>query len=314
LKIIPPKEIKYLPNFSDLDESFVPLCDLVFIIDRFIDSKIFPQKYKIIYSSSFDNSILTSKALENFNRLKVKLSSGDISVNKLSAGFLPKSAKNYLLDYYGSIDKRRYIVDFTNQFFGIKHFHLDSYDRSKDILLYYAISKDKIIFLKIGNHNDLYKQELVENLINEFPEIIGDLGIAKYPDMPVGDKYDYTIEKIKDTWISGGNITFHINNQYYTSCNPQTFSRLNAHVISQVQNIYYQVEENLKQFVSQLNQEERKTMTEFEIEPLRYETDQLYRGSKILIGEKNIKVAREIQIDYLRKLEALDMMINNNAL
>jgi len=314
IKIVPPKEVKFLPKSTDLDKSYIPFCDLIFIIERFIDSKILPKKYEIIYSTKFADSVLPDKAQNNLKQLKSKLTSGDVSINKLSAGFLPKSTKNYLLDYFGTTDNKRYIVDFTNQFFGIKHFHLDSYNRNDDILLFYVALIDKIIFLKIGNHNDLYKQDLVENLILEFPEVIGQLGIAAYPDMPIGEKYKYSTDEIKNTWISGGNVSFLVNKQYFTSCNPQTLSRLNTNVVSIVQNVYYQIEENLKQFISQLNIAPNFVINELEIEPLLYEDNQLFHGCNILIGEKNTKIATEIRIDYLCKLDFLDMMIKNNAL
>ena len=308
IQILPKGEIKYLPKVSDLDSSIVPFYDLIFVLERFLKSKILPIKFEIIYSSNFDSSKLPNKVIGNLRKLEKMLSTGDIKVNDSSLGFLPKSAKKYLSNPYGSTNKRRYIVDFTSQFFGIKHFHLDSYSTGKNILLYYVIVNQKMFFLKIGTHKDFYTKTLVENLIYEFPEIINDLGIYAMSDMPVGKKYEYSNDEIKDIWTSGGNVSFYINNQYYTSANPQTFSRLNTEVIDIARNIIYQFEESLRQFKLKLNNG-RELNNAIEIVPLRYDDGEFFKGGNILIGDKISKIAVEIPIDFLNKLRYIDVML-----
>lgn len=306
IQILPKEEIKYLPEVSELDNSIVPFFDLIFVLERFIKSKILPLKFEIVYSSSFDKSELPDKAVNNLRKLERMLLTGDIKVNDFSQGFLPKSAKSYLSDYYGLNKKRRYVVDFTSQFFGIKHFHLDSHNTKENILLYYVIMDRKIYFLKIGKHQDLYTQVLVENLINEFPEIINQLGVYVMPDMPVGEKFEYSIDKVKTDWISGSNVSFHINNQYYTSVNLQTFSRLNTEIVNITNNIIYQFKENLRQFY--LNNNELNNNSK--IVPLRYEDGEFFKNGNILIGDKISKIATEIRIDYLERLKFVDVMLN----
>ncbi len=313
IQILPEKEIKYLPVVSDLESSIVPFYDLIFILERFLKSKILPVKYKIIYSSSFSDSMLPNKAAINLRILKEMLLTGDATVNNFSSGFLPKSAECYLLDYFGSTQKRRYIVDFSSQFFGIKHFHLDSYNKKEDILLYYVTVNQKMYFLKIGTHKDFYTQALVENLIYEFPEIINHLGVYSMPDMPVGEKYEYSIAGMKKTWISGGNVSFHINNQYYTSVNPQTFSRLNTEVINITRNIIYQLEKSFRQFNLQLN-ENNELNNAIEIVPLKYDDGEFFKEDKILIGDKISKTATEIRIDYFERLRYIDGMLKKKSL
>jgi hypothetical protein len=310
VKILPQKEVKFLPNYTDLDKSYLPFCDLIFIIEKFINSRIFPLKYEIIYSSKYNESKLPDKANVNLQRLKSKLISGDASINNNSFGFLPKSTKNYLKKHYGNFDDR-YNVDFNNQFFGIKHFHLDSFNRKENILLFYVKLDNKIYFLKIGGHEDLYRKDLVENLICEFPDIINQLGIYKYPDMLINEEYNYSIDEIKRTWKMGGNVSYCISNKYYTSCNLQTLSRINAYNINIVQNIYYQIENNLNQFISQLKLQSTLDTDEMEFEPLLYEDNQLFHGCNILIGEKKTKIAVEFQIGYLKKLKLVDQLIMN---
>lgn len=305
IQIIPNREIKYLAEVSDLDSSIVPFYDLVFVIERFLKSKILPIKYEIIYSTNYSDSMLPVKAAINLGKLKEILLKGETTINDFSTGFLPKSAKSYLLDYYGSTKNRRYVVDFTSQFFGIKHFHLDTYDTNDDILLYYVIIRNKIYFLKIGKHQDLYTQVLVENLINEFPEIINQLGIYAMADMPVGKKYEYSNYEIKNTWCLGGNVSFQINNKYYTSVNSQTFSRLNIEVMCIGNDLIWQLEEKLKLFY--LNNNELNETSE--IVPLRYDDGEFIKGSNILIGDKISKIATEIRIDYLEKLNFIDQIL-----
>lgn len=309
IQILPKEEIKFLPLVSDLDSSIVPFYDLIFVLERFLKSRVLPMKYEIVYSSNFNDSMLPDEAISNLRKLEDMLLKGEPTVNDFSLGFLPESAKSYLLCHYGSAQKRRYLVDFTFQFFGIKHFHLDSYNKKEDILLYYVTVNQKMYFLKIGKHKDLYTQSLVENLIYEFPEIISYLGIYPMSDMPVGEKYEYSIAEMKNTWISGGNVSFHINNRYYTSVNLQTFSRLNTEVIDVTRNIIYQFEKSLRQFNLQLNENNI-----IEIVPLKYEDGEFFKDGNILIGDKASKTAIEIRIDYLERLRYIDVMLKNGFL
>ena len=128
------------------------------------------------------------------------------------------------------------------------------------------------------------------------------------PDMPVGKKYEYSNDEMKHIWTSGGNVSFYINNQYYTSANPQTFSRLNTEVIDIARNIIYQFEESLRQFKLKLNNG-RELNDAIEIVPLRYDDGEFFKGGNILIGDKISKIAVEIPIDFLNKLRYIDVML-----
>ena len=59
-KILPPKQIAFLPNVLDSDKSWQPLCDLIFVIERFYNTKVLPNNYNIVYSSKFDSRDLSS--------------------------------------------------------------------------------------------------------------------------------------------------------------------------------------------------------------------------------------------------------------
>jgi hypothetical protein len=305
IKILPQKEIAYLPDILETDKSWKPLCDLIFIVERFYNSKVFPHKYEIVYSSKFDDLGLNIETKNNLINLKKLLESGDNALNNYSTGFLPPSSKKYLTDHYGTTDKRRFIVDFTNQFFGIKHFHLDSHNRKEDVLLYYVTCRNSIYFLKIGGHNALYEQTIIENIVHEFPELLNHLGIGAMPDIPMGNSHKYSIEEMRDIWISGGNVSFQIDNYYYTSCSPQTFSRLNASIVRIFQTIYYQINFQMEKFTNYLKEKYPKIEMDFEIEPLTYNCE----DNIIIIGEKITREACQIKIDYLSILKYIDIIL-----
>lgn len=302
--ILSEKEKNYLPDILDCEKSWQPLCDLVFVIERFINSRVFPRQYEIVYSSAFDDSNLSHEVRGNLVDLKDLLQKGSDDINNRQSGFLPKSSKQYFNTKYGNTTKKRYIVDFTNQFFGIRHFHLDSHDKKEDVLLYYALHGGKIYFLKIGGHDDLYKQDIVESLIHEFPELLNHLEIGYMPDMPVGNDYKYTIDEMRCAWVSGGNVSFKFNNLYYTSTSPQTLSRLNARIIEIVRNIYREIELQIKQFISYL-EEKYPNITESEIEPIDYYVE----TNAIIVVDEITKEGFEMKIPYLNILNYIDVLI-----
>lgn len=300
------KEIKYLPKASDIDKSWQPLGDLVFVIERFKMSKIIPYKYNIVYSSKYGELSLEDNTIKSLNKLKLLLTNGDGEINNSSLGFLPKSSKQYFTDYYGT--SKRYNVDFANQFLGIKHFHLDKDNRNKEVLLYYLTVKNKIYFLKIGDHKDLYQQTIIETIVNEFPELLNDLSIAAMPDMPIGKDYKYSVNEVKEIWGKGGNVSFLINNSYYTSCVPQTFSKLNTQTIFIVQNIYFQIDLQLRRFLHYLNEKYPEKNNDFDIESLTFNCEE----NILVIGDKITKEAVEIRIDYLANLKFIDDILQQN--
>jgi hypothetical protein len=277
-------------NYSD--SPFTWLHEFIFVIEKYLNSKIPQTKYRIVYSAQYSAENLHENSIKKLQQLEKLLQNGDVTVNLPSLGFLPPSSKSYF-------KSGNFNVDFTNQFYGIKHFHLCSDDRNRDELLYYVINESKIYFLSIGGHSKLYDQENIEIIVREFPDIAAKLGIVKMPDMPVDSSFEYSVQQLKEQWTSGGNSSFLIDEAYYTTVHPQTTSRLNTEIINVTKNIIYQYE-------TALNSLKSKLVEEYRIVPLRFEDNSLMRNGVILIGDETSKMAVEVRITYLEKLEVVD--------
>lgn len=205
----------------------------LFVIEKFCTSLIEVKKYKIHYSSLFNSNNLEEKTKENLNSIIEILENGE-NINCKSLNFIPKSSNIFL-------DKNFVVIaDFTNVFFGIKHLHIDGHNTKLDKILYYFINENNFYMLKVSDHNDLYSDEIIKIIIDEYPEKLDDLGIKLLPDMPFGEYVDHSIEYIKNEWIDGRNVSFTINQKYYTTSNPMTFSRINTKSIYELSNIKYQ--------------------------------------------------------------------------
>lgn len=300
-KILPTNQQTSSVYGKDYDYSISPfkwLHEFIFVIEKYLNSKVPQANYTIIYSSVYSTENLHENSLRNLQQLETLLKTGNSSVNKQSYGFLPPSSKNYF-------NSGNFNVDFTNQFYGIKHFHLCSDDRKRDELLYYVLEGDCIYFLSIDGHSKLYDQENIEILVREFPDIAIKKGIMKMPDMPVGDSFKYSIEQLKIHWTSGLNSAFIIDDAYYTSIHPQTTSRLNTDIINLSNNIVYQFEQALNEFKTKLGEEKL-------IISLCFEDDNLMKNGSVLIGDEISKNALEVRIPYLEKLEEVDAFLELN--
>jgi len=303
--IVPPKEIKNLPKASDLDKSWIPLSDLIFVIERFLNTRLQNKNFEIILAKSYTEIGLNAKSISNLNRLKKALVNNVNIINNPSSNFLPPSSKSYLQVDSNVITRNRYNVDFINDFFGIRHFHLA--EHKDDTLLFYSIFNDKIYFLKIGQHIDIYEQATVEILVNEFPELSNHLGIVAMPDMPVNNNHKYLPREVADIWRAGGNVSYIINDKYYTSCYGQTFSKLNTRVVGITQKILFQIGFYVKHFNNYLKDNYPEINVGFDIEPLIYDSE----ANIIEIGSTLTKDSVEIKIDYLHKLKLLDTLLSS---
>src|SRR5690554_6728249 len=66
-KILSDKEHNFLADVSLLNQDMKIIYDYFFIIDKYKNSKILPQKYEIKYSSTFDRSSLNDVESENLD-------------------------------------------------------------------------------------------------------------------------------------------------------------------------------------------------------------------------------------------------------
>jgi hypothetical protein len=298
-KIIPNNEIKYMPKVEGIYKSHRTLCDLVYVLERFVNTKVLPYEWEIIKSSKFDTSLLSEKSKQNLDRLQKMLIIGDVKVNSPSYGFLPKTSKKYYETNEDDKSKRRYQVDFSNQVFGIKHFHLDSHDKNEDKLLFYTTLDQKIFFLSIGCHEDIYTDKNLKILIEEFENVLPHLGIQPM-DITIGSKPSNSKEEVQKMWTSGLNVAFIINGQYYSCSNYMTFSRIDTETILKVQGIYYEIQQGIKKGTN-------FSGTNNEVIVCQEQEEEKLAAGIICLKENGSEF--EISIEYLKKLGLVDYLI-----
>ena len=301
-QILPNRELKFMPKVEGIYKSHKTLCDLIYVIERYINTKVLPYEYEIIKSTEFDTSLHSKKSKQKLDKLQKMLTKGDIKVNSPSFGFIPKTSKNYFETYEEDKTKWRYQVDFSNQFFGIKHFHLDSHDKSEDKLLFYTILNQKIYFLSIGGHSDIYTDRNLRILVNEFEHILPHLGIQPMDNNIVNTEPKFSEQEIQKMWTSGLSISFVINGQYYTCRNYMTSSRIDTETITIVQGIYYQVQQGIK------NRNSKNTTNNEVVVCSKQDSDKLASG---IICMKESQTKFEISVEYLKRLRLVDYLLEH---
>jgi hypothetical protein len=275
----------------------------VFIIERYLSNKIIPIKYDIKYSKSYSKLNLSEIEKKSISTIEKLLEKGDGSINSYSKKFIPPSIKNNL------IQKNDYIVDFCGFIWGIKHLHLNPDNKKKnDTLLFYVTVGNTIYFLKIGTHKDPYEKNLLEIIINDFPEILTNLGIFPMPDMPIPEEtHNYSDGEVQKIWLSGGNISYTINNNYYTSVNLQSTSKLPANYNYIVRNISFQIEHHIKLFLKEIITDENYQDIDVRI----VKDNDKPNGNLILVDEIS-KSAILLNINYLDNIDFAVMIKSAN--
>jgi len=295
--LIPKKEVKHLPEVITQKSIFT----YVFIVERYLSNKIIPIKYDIKYSKSYSKLNLSEIEKKSISTIEKLLGQGDASINSYSKNFIPPSIRNYFKQK-GST----YVVDFSGSIWGIKHLHLNpSKENGNDTLLYYVIIGSTVYFLKIGGHYDLYSKTILEIMINDFPEILPNLGIFPMTDIMPGKPHNYSIEEVKKIWLSGGNISHTINNNYYTSVNLQSTSKLPANYNYIVSNISFQIEHHIKLFLKEIITDEN-----YQDIDVRIVKDNDKPNGNLLLADEISKSAILLNINYLDNI-AFAVMIKS---
>jgi hypothetical protein len=303
-KILPTREVKFMPDISGIYKSYKTITELIFVLERYLDSRIFPTKCEVIKSKKFDDSKLSVNQKRNLDRLIKMLEEGDVNVNNPSYGYLPNTTKYFFEAYEGDTDNWRYQVDFSNQVFGIRHLHLDTQNKKQDLLLFYVYIVNKIYILRIGSHRDIYTKLNLKVIVEEFQMLLPFLRIFSYPDMPMDDDSDLPPDEVKKLWINGLNVSFKINDRFYTSSNLQTFSRMNSANIHLVQNLYFQVQHGLKEFTVTDDSDDKIIVAD------NQDLNKIYQGYVKMINYKDNEEF-EIQISYLMRLRLVDCLLEN---
>jgi hypothetical protein len=289
--ILHEKELNYL---SEKKYDRKTIINYIYIIERYLDTKVFPQKYNIYKSSKFKVESLNEVHKKSLDCIEKLLKAGDPAINSYSRNFVPNSIKNYFKD-----SGKELVKDFCGSIWGIKHLHLNPHNKNNDdTLLFYAAFKNNFYFIKIGKHDDLYKKDVVEIVVNEFPDILKELNIFFMLDIiPPSKEYCYTPEKVKELWKAGSNISYIINNRYYFTSKGQTFSKIGDNIICLYQKIIDQVETQMKSFISDLEKVDNNKTPEFTISK-----DERIENGVFEIIEKNSGYKNLMKIDCLINL------------
>lgn len=302
-QILPEKERDNLANISLFQTDSKVIYDYFYVIDRFCNAKIFPKEYEIKYSTEFNKDKLTDEESENLDLIISILQSKNHEKFTELNRFYPKSSISYIRKPYGS-SEYRYNVDFSGSIWGIKHLHLKESSR-EDNVLYYVLIDNIIYFIRIGSHDEMYKKNNVEVLINEFQHILPQLGIGNYPDMPFENFENLSVDKVKQNWTDGKNVGLFINDKLYVSTNLMTGSKIKAKLNHEILNISYQIENQSKEFIQSLINE-KKDNNDLEIWLDGYKD---LSKNELLIKEETLKIALFFNINYLTILNQVRILV-----
>lgn len=75
-KILPENQIEFLADLSLFQSDYKVIYDYFYVIDRFCNTRIFPQKYNIKYSTKFNRDELDAEEYENLS-LIIKILQSD---------------------------------------------------------------------------------------------------------------------------------------------------------------------------------------------------------------------------------------------
>lgn len=307
--IIPKKEYKFLPPMIKDINSISPLMDYIYVIEKFLGSRIIPYKYRIIYSDQFNVTKLDKKSLERLRLLKSLLTRGNKRINDRSYNFLPRSTKSYFRSEYANSKEYRFSPDYNSEFFGIKHFHLNG--PSDDDLIFFSTKEDMIFLLKIGTHKNLYDKGNVECIVRNYPELVEHNQILKLDGILPGE--DLSVEKVKALWTAGINVSFLIDGAAYTGM-PQTFARINSRITTILQNITYQIERFMTNFISELVLDNSVDINGLKFSIKR--SNPSIKNGQIEVFEETTSKTGNLYIPYLDLIAVLEYMCieqNNDA-
>ncbi|MCK4911672.1 MAG: hypothetical protein KAR83_08510, partial [Thermodesulfovibrionales bacterium] len=110
LKILPKKQVKYLSTSQS------NLLEYVYVIEKYLSTRVLPVKYDVFYSSKVKKQ---DKYIENKNRIDTFVSylkDADLRINSPSENYLPRSYKTFLSANPNQSDKYRYNPDVLNDY------------------------------------------------------------------------------------------------------------------------------------------------------------------------------------------------------
>ncbi len=296
--ILPNRQKKFLPPDSN------NFHDDIYIIEKFLSTRVLPTKYNVNYSSKLKEQKRYQENIERIETFVSYLKEGDMRVNVPEEKFLPPSYKSFLLSKPGQSERYRYRPDYLNDFYGIRHAHLNIENSNE--LLFYVLVGSNAYLLCIGGHNDFYNETVLTILVEEFDFLLNDLRIMKLEGIRPG--IQSTEDKIQEKWSKAVNEFFVVNGIRYAGM-PMNFTRSNMYITGIEQNLFYQIDTGLKNIEEEQNK--RKISPSDQVMTIMEKETSLDRNNARIHLTNTVNSFRAgLQVSYLKIIFRAELTMN----
>ena len=297
LSFIPKKETHFLPpDYAQVNTPEV-FYDYIFAIEKLINTHVIPGHYSPMYSTRIIPFLNDDTVKKSINRILKYFETGDKKVNDKSVNILPKSSFRYFNgSFHGS--NKRYVIDYICDAHSIRHTHLKTPD--DDCLLFYALTDKNILLLSIGTHKDIYENDNLRIIINEFPEFLDILGINELAGFGPGieergNDLKMALEKNVPSLPSIDGKT------YLTAF--RTLAGVGIDIVRIFQEIIFQVETASIKLLQSLGKN-------YDLYVKKSKSKLSIKYGYIFIGDRVSNMEWSIYLAYFEKLRLIEMIIN----
>ncbi|GHV67076.1 hypothetical protein AGMMS49928_03290 [Spirochaetia bacterium] len=268
--------------------------DYLFIIEKYLGTHIVPCQYSVLYSSIVCNLIKDNQYAPQIKKIKKLFTSADVRINDISYNRLPVSANRYFDAAYNT--KRRYVNDYIFHSHGIRHMYLVN----REILLFFVIIKDKVIFLNIGKHEIIHDSINLEILVKEFSEYLSYLGINNLPGIDPG--INLSVKEIKKGRKNNISYPPSVDNVLYLPA-LYSFVGININIDNMVfDEIINPVQKGIKDFITYLLENNHNICIE------RGKSKQSIRYGGIFLCDRYSKKEYCLGLPYFKKIQLIDLI------
>jgi hypothetical protein len=301
LNFLPKKEIPLLPpNYLQVNTPEV-FFDYIFVIEKLLSTHVIPDYYSPLYSTKIIPFLEDVFIKDKINRIVKYFETGDKMVNDKSVNILPKSSYRYFNDTFSG-KKRRYVIDYECDDYGIRHTHLTG--QNDDCLLFYVLTNKNVILLNIGNHKDIHKNNNLRILLYEYPEFLDILGIHELTGISPGIEEGW--EEIKMGREKGVSSLPTIDGKTYSMPMAafRSFSGTNFAIHNIFQNIIFQVNNASIKILKSIGKEHNLYVK-------RAKSKLSIEYGYIYVGDRLTNKEWAINIPYFEKYRLIKMVISH---